>query len=965
MMKGDRREPPPPLRHHNSSFFNVEDDQLNLPSPPYRRDPSTSHIVLDDAPQPSPAYSPGSRSSMSDEKRRSGVAESSSDVKRSSEDAARSVSAPPSDKGKTERKPSVHYLDTDPATLRDHDGPAPSYRTSAPRFDSADMIHSRAPSRADTDDEYEDEDNYDWSAEEDLVDEEAKFEQKMGTRRVKKGWGPKRIFTLLFSTLLGSIFLAALLVVPPILLIFFWYKPHPTSHRHYVVQNVSAWLFWAAANLLVSWFLGFIVDLVPSVFTLFISISWGHVSETVKSRVEMYNSVKETLKPLLYAASGWVSWVILFEYIYDLYNPDDESASKASYTPRVYQAIEFLFFLSLVICLQRMLSHAIAFAFHRVAYQERIDSLKEALKVIEVLRNYKPKRSHFGHRQARSTPMLSAMFGAEHYFDRSRRGTPEPLQESPVPSDEEGEPKEKRKKGKQRSGFGWGKKKDKSQERKEDKAKRQLLRHGSPVLADSEPATPMNHPGSAESSGSSHRYPPVPNTSSTPERVAPPNLGIPTPSRNSPVGGRRTPGGESDDGEAVVLQAAKVLGKAVLHDARNIKGKEEGLSGLGWNVNSAHEAKRLARAIYNTFKVPGRQYLIPSDFEPAFTDAETAHKAFRVFDKDNNGDLSRAEIKTTLLKVYKERRLLSRSMRDVGIALKTLDHILLFFAFCILFFISLSVFNVNVETSLTSLYSLFIGASFIFRNAASSAFDAIMFLFVTHPFDTGDRCFIDDENFVVKKMGLFATVFTRADGTETYYFNSLLFNKFIVNARRSGKTFENLTMQVAWRTPLEKLDALEKCMNEWLQTEENRWFEPSTSVTLQHIDYQRFLEITIGIGHNGTWQDWGMRMQRKTTFHAAVQFYCRQLGIVCYESPMPIVWGDQDSLDYGLATPGDEDQPPPSPAPGSEAPAEQEQDPKDIKPSLGFLPPLKDRSHLRARKSKSRKAVLRSVGADG
>ena len=47
------------------------------------------------------------------------------------------------------------------------------------------------------------------------------------------------------------------------------------------------------------------------------------------------------------------------------------------------------------------------------------------------------------------------------------------------------------------------------------------------------------------------------------------------------------------------------------------------------------------------------------------------------------------------------------------------------------------------------------------------------------PFDTGDRCFIDDENLVVKKMGLFATIFTRADGTETYYFNSMLFNKFM------------------------------------------------------------------------------------------------------------------------------------------------------------------------------------------
>jgi hypothetical protein len=31
----------------------------------------------------------------------------------------------------------------------------------------------------------------------------------------------------------------------------------------------------------------------------------------------------------------------------------------------------------------------------------------------------------------------------------------------------------------------------------------------------------------------------------------------------------------------------------------------------------------------------------------------------------------------------------------------------------------------------------------------------------------------------VKKMGLFATVFQRADGTETYYFNSQLFTMFM------------------------------------------------------------------------------------------------------------------------------------------------------------------------------------------
>lgn len=68
--------------------------------------------------------------------------------------------------------------------------------------------------------------------------------------------------------------------------------------------------------------------------------------------------------------------------------------------------------------------------------------------------------------------------------------------------------------------------------------------------------------------------------------------------------------------------------------------------------------------------------------------------------------------------------------------------------------------------------------------------------------------------------------------------------------RHNQKTGELCTLQVAWKTPLEKLDALVKCLNEWLSTEENRWYEPNTSVTLQKIEFQRYLEITIGIPHN-------------------------------------------------------------------------------------------------------------------
>ncbi|KAI0722160.1 Mechanosensitive ion channel-domain-containing protein [Cerioporus squamosus] len=755
----------------------------------------------------------------------------------------------------------------------------------------------------------------------------------MGVKKKERKFGFIKLIKLLFSTLIGSTILSGLIITPALIVHFFWYKPHPTDHRKYVRDNVEAWLFWAAANVSISWGLALIVDIIPAVIRFVIGLAWGHVSEVIKSRLEMYTSVKEPIKPVLYAASGWVSWVIIFVHIFKLYDMDDEGSSRAAYTPRVYEVIEFLFFFALVLSAQKMLSHFVAFSFHRTAYRERLQEVQEALKVIEKLRTYRPKRRHaqkssFG----RSTPVFSALLTPAHEKDHflggrsrpgtpggSRAGTPE---QNCTSSDEDRDATLVARKRKGKARRSWRTHEDK--------------------------------PDLRVNTADQHRYPPSPLAGS------PANTG-------SPAGGSRRRSSDSDDPAVVIqaaTQAAKALKTAMLHDARNIQGKDEELNGLVWNVSSSHEAKRLARSIWHAFREPGRTYLIPRDFYPAFPTAPEAEAAFKVFDKDNNGDISRAEIKTTLLKVYKERRFLSRSMRDVGQALTTLDNVLLVLALIILFFISLSVFGVNIESSLTSLYTIGIGASFIFKNSASSAFDAIMFLFVTHPFDTGDRCFIDDENLVVKKMGLFATIFTRADGTETYYFNSMLFNKFITNARRSDKTAENLTMQVAWRTPMEKLDQLEKCMNNWLQTEENRWFQPSTSVTLQKIDYQRYLEITIGIPYNSNWQDWNLRLQRKTAFHAAVNYYSRQLGIVAYNSAIPLAYANPETLEVVPpdATPADEDVEAP------ESPAPEPVDKRERSNWLGFQPPPEDGipSGMRRRKAKSKKAMYRTFGgADG
>lgn len=191
----------------------------------------------------------------------------------------------------------------------------------------------------------------------------------------------RSIISFFFTTLIGSAITSGLLVGAALLVHFLYYKrsnDDNRSHRQFVTRNVEAWFFWAAANLLVSWFLAFIINIVPGLVIWVIFIVWGHISESMKSRVELYNSLKDTAKPIFYAASGWLSWVIIFGNIFELYNKDNEDESRASYTPRVsdllivlnpdvsdsllhklYQVIEFIFFLVLVFSIQRMLSQLV------------------------------------------------------------------------------------------------------------------------------------------------------------------------------------------------------------------------------------------------------------------------------------------------------------------------------------------------------------------------------------------------------------------------------------------------------------------------------------------------------------------------------------------------------------------------------------------------------------------------------
>ena len=169
------REPPPDVHLSDPDVFDTDDHAPPLPSPQYNTFASSSNVNLDVlASQQSPPYRSQATSMdhtpTPDEKHREPDVEGYTDLK-----------AP--------QKPFVHYSDDvqqTPAYTR-----VPShFDSSPPPFLSEAMRTSSFASTVDDDGSSE---GYDWSGDDDLVDQEAKFEQQMGkTLQKNDGWGFKR-----------------------------------------------------------------------------------------------------------------------------------------------------------------------------------------------------------------------------------------------------------------------------------------------------------------------------------------------------------------------------------------------------------------------------------------------------------------------------------------------------------------------------------------------------------------------------------------------------------------------------------------------------------------------------------------------------------------------------------------------------------------------------------------------------
>ena len=158
-----------------------------------------------------------------------------------------------------------------------------------------------------------------------------------------------------------------------------------------------------------------------------------------------------------------------------------------------------------------------------------------------------------------------------------------------------------------------------------------------------------------------------------------------------------------------------------------------------------------------------------SNFYTLFPLEEEAREMFDLLDTDKNGKLSFEEIRGTMQMIYKEKRDLHFSLNDLSHALGHLNWILYGFSAFVTLLISLPIYGISLNAILP-FTSFFLALSFIFGGTAKTAFDCIVFLFVRHPYDSGDRVIIDEKTYVVLELSLLETVL-RSDGKICYYPN--------------------------------------------------------------------------------------------------------------------------------------------------------------------------------------------------
>ncbi|KAL9620998.1 MAG: hypothetical protein Q9160_004516 [Pyrenula sp. 1 TL-2023] len=316
----------------------------------------------------------------------------------------------------------------------------------------------------------------------------------------------------------------------------------------------------------------------------------------------------------------------------------------------------------------------------------------------------------------------------------------------------------------------------------------------------------------------------------------------------------------------------------------------------------------LARRLYRTFVRDGFDTVFSGDLKSAFDNEEEAEAAFGMFDKDMNGDISMEELEAVCVEIGRERKSITASLKDLDSVVSKLDDVFFFIVIVITLLVLLSLISTSAAGVLTSAGSAVLALSWLFSATAQEFLQSVIFVFVKHPFDVGDRVSIygntgstlKGDDYFVKEIALLYTEFKKMEGHIVQAPNSYLNTLFILNMRRSGGLAEAIPIVIRFGTTLDQIDALRQSLLEFVRSEK-REYQGNILTELRDVTEAYSLTLNVVFFYKSNWQNELLRLQRRNKFICALMVAMQDIGI---EGPYRNVPGARVERPYYVQYPG-------------------------------------------------------------
>lgn len=127
-----------------------------------------------------------------------------------------------------------------------------------------------------------------------------------------------------------------------------------------------------------------------------------------------------------------------------------------------------------------------------------------------------------------------------------------------------------------------------------------------------------------------------------------------------------------------------------------------------------------------------------------FLKSEEVHTIFPLFEGAETGKISKSSFRNWVVHAYIERKALAHSLNDTKTAVQQLHKLASAVVLVIITVVTLLVMGLATTKVIFVVTSQLLLVGFMFQNMCKTIFESIIFVFVMHPFDVGDRCVIDN-----------------------------------------------------------------------------------------------------------------------------------------------------------------------------------------------------------------------------